>query len=177
VPVYGYFDFPKPSVLGFPTAVDPAHRSCRYLVQPPTVPSLARLWGYQSPPRGGRGRCRRACERTPIRGRRRCAAGGRLVSLTQRTTLPVRFGRICEAVKHWRCYLEGSSKFLVVTDHDTLRHLLKQPNNRLNKRQARYLRDLQPFAGSMTLAYRKGDLTEADPLSRRPHFVPQATVP
>jgi hypothetical protein len=52
-----------------------------------------------------------------------------------------------------------------------------QPNNMLNKRQARYLRDLQPFAGSMTLAYRKGVVNEADPLSRRPDFVPHATVP
>jgi hypothetical protein len=59
---------------------------------------------------------------------------------------------VCEAVKHWRCYLEECSKFLVVTDHDTLRHLLEQPNNMLNKRQARYLRDLQPFVGPMTLA-------------------------
>jgi hypothetical protein len=47
----------------------------------------------------------------------------------------------------------------------------------LNKRQARYLRDLQPFVGSMTLAYRKGAMNEADPLSRRPNFVPRATVP
>jgi hypothetical protein len=83
---------------------------------------------------------------------------------------------VCEAVKHWRCYLEGCSEFLVVTDHDTLRHLLRQPN-KLNKRQARYLRDLQPFVGSLTIAYRKGALDEADPLSRRPDFVPQATVP
>jgi hypothetical protein len=52
-----------------------------------------------------------------------------------------------------------------------------QPNNMLNKRQARYLRDLQPFVGSMTLAYRKGALNEADPLSRRPDFVLQATFP
>jgi hypothetical protein len=29
----------------------------------------------------------------------------------------------------------------------------------------------------MTLAYRKGALHENDPLSRRPDFVPQATVP
>jgi hypothetical protein len=70
--------FPKPSVRGFSTAADPADRSCRYLVQPPTVQGLARLRGYQRPPRGGRGRCRRACERTPLRGRRRCAADGRL---------------------------------------------------------------------------------------------------
>jgi hypothetical protein len=47
----------------------------------------------------------------------------------------------------------------------------------LNKRQARYLRDLQTFVGSMTLAYRKRALNEADPLSRRSDFVPQATIP
>jgi hypothetical protein len=29
----------------------------------------------------------------------------------------------------------------------------------------------------MTLAYRKGALNEDDPLSRRPNFVPHATVP
>jgi hypothetical protein len=29
----------------------------------------------------------------------------------------------------------------------------------------------------MTLAYRKGALNEADPSSRRPYFVPQATIP
>jgi hypothetical protein len=62
---------------GFPTSVDPADRNCPYLAQPPTVPSMARLRGYQRPLRGGRGRCRRACERTPLRGRRRCAAGER----------------------------------------------------------------------------------------------------
>jgi hypothetical protein len=85
---------------------------------------------------------------------------------------------VCEAVKHWRCYLEGCSKFLVITEHDTMRHLLTQPNKRLNKRQARYMRDLQPFVGSMTLAYCKGALNEADPLNgRRPDFVPQAKVP
>jgi hypothetical protein len=84
---------------------------------------------------------------------------------------------VCAAVKQWRCYLEGCSKFLVVTDHDTMRHLLRQPKNMMNKRQARYLRDLQPFMGSMTLAYRKGALNEAYPLRRRPNFVPQATFP
>jgi hypothetical protein len=45
------------------------------------------------------------------------------------------------------------------------------------KRQARYLRDLQPFVGSMTFAYRKGALNEDDPLSRRPDIVPLATFP
>jgi hypothetical protein len=47
----------------------------------------------------------------------------------------------------------------------------------LNKRQARYLRDLQPFVGTMTLAYHKGAVNEADLLSWRPYFVPQARVP
>jgi hypothetical protein len=37
-----------------------------------------------------------------------------------------------------------------------MQHGLRQPNNILNKRQARYLRDFQPFVGTMTLAYRKG---------------------
>jgi hypothetical protein len=41
---------------------------------------MARLRGYLRPPRGGRGRCRRACERTPLKSRRRYDAGGRLVS-------------------------------------------------------------------------------------------------
>jgi hypothetical protein len=35
---------------------------------------------------------------------------------------------VCESVKYWRCYLEGCSRFLVVRDHDTLRHLLWQSN-------------------------------------------------
>jgi hypothetical protein len=62
---------------------------------------------------------------------------------------------VCEVAKHWRCCLEGCSNLLVVTYHDdTLRHLLMQPNKMLIKRQARYMRDLQPFVGSMTLAYR-----------------------
>jgi hypothetical protein len=42
----------------------------------------------------------------------------------------------------------------------------------LNKRQASYMRDLQPFVGSMMLAYRKGALNEADLLSRCPDFIP-----
>jgi hypothetical protein len=39
------------------------------------------------------------------------------------------------------------------------------------------MRDLQPFLGSMTIAYRKGAMNETYPLSRRPDFVPHATVP
>jgi hypothetical protein len=50
---------------------------------------------------------------------------------------------VCEAVKHWRCCRKGCSNFLVVTNRDTLRHLLMQPNNKLNKRQGRYLREMK----------------------------------
>jgi hypothetical protein len=63
--------------------------------------------------------------------------------------------------------------FLVVTHHDTLRHMLGQSN----KWQGHSLRDLQPFVGARTLAYRKGALSEAYLLSRRPDIVPWATVP
>jgi hypothetical protein len=40
---------------------------------------MVRLHGYQRPPRGGRGRCRRVCERTHLRGRRRRAPLGLLI--------------------------------------------------------------------------------------------------
>jgi hypothetical protein len=66
--------FQTSSVLGFPINGDHADSSCRYLVWHLTVPSMAQLHGYRCPPRGGRGWCRRACERIPLRGRRRCAA-------------------------------------------------------------------------------------------------------
>jgi hypothetical protein len=36
----------------------------------------------------------------------------------------------------------------------------------LNNRHARYIRELQPFVGTITLKYRKEALDEADPLSR-----------
>jgi hypothetical protein len=49
-------------------------------------------------------------------------------------------------------------KFLVTSNHDTLR-------------QARYLRELHPFVGTMTLAYGKENLNEANPLGRRPDSV------
>jgi hypothetical protein len=65
--VYGHYDFAISSVHDFPTIDDLADRSCRYLVLPPTMPSMARDEVNQRPPRGGRGKCRRACERIPLR--------------------------------------------------------------------------------------------------------------
>jgi hypothetical protein len=65
----------------------------------------------------------------------------------------------------------------VVFNNDKQRHLLMQPSDRLNKRQARYMCDLQPFMGAMSLAYRKGSRNEADPLSQRADFYAQARLP
>jgi hypothetical protein len=102
--VYGYYVFPKPSVHGFPIAVDPADHSCRYLVQPPTVPSLARLRGYQRPPRGGRGRCRRACERNPSGAAAAAPAPGALIT-TALAMLPPQ----CPTVARAGCVAEARS--------------------------------------------------------------------
>jgi hypothetical protein len=43
---------------------------------------------------------------------------------------------VCEAVKHLWCDLDGCSKFLVVTNPDTLRYLLGQLNNKLNNHES-----------------------------------------
>jgi hypothetical protein len=157
--------YPRPRVDGTLNELKDANFYTR------TLPQMLRQWGLHE-----------SC----------CMSqGGRLLqpfSYWARTVNPTERGNtysaydlealaVSEADKHWRCYLEGCFKFLVVIDHDRLRHLLRQPNNKLNKRQARYMRDLQPFLGSMTLAYRKGALSEADPSSRRPDFVPHAAVP
>jgi hypothetical protein len=69
-------------------------------------------------------------------------------------------------------------KFLVVIDRDTERHVLMHPYSMLSNRQARYLRDLQPFVGTMSFVYPNGAQNEVDPLiSRRIDFVAYATVP
>jgi hypothetical protein len=38
---------------------------------------------------------------------------------------------VCGVVKHCMCYLVGCYEFLVVTNHDTIRHMLMQPNKKL----------------------------------------------
>jgi hypothetical protein len=68
--------FKSPLYMAFPTGADPADRAVG-----PLSPLPCQAWhgyGVSSAHHGDlRGR-RRACERTPLRGRRRCAAGGRL---------------------------------------------------------------------------------------------------
>jgi hypothetical protein len=70
------FFFKSPLYMAFPTAVDPADRAVG-----PLSPLPCQAWhGYgvsSAHHREVRG-CRRVWERTPLRGRRRCAAGGRL---------------------------------------------------------------------------------------------------
>jgi hypothetical protein len=67
LPYKAFRQLPIPRIAPASTSLSPR----------PSVPSMARQQGYKLPPRGGRGRCRRTCERTPVMGRSRCAAGGR----------------------------------------------------------------------------------------------------
>jgi hypothetical protein len=107
--------FQKPPVPGFfPAAVDPKDRRCKTvpLLRPRPTSFLrsfkplphsrlkaitglaaaserrALVWhgyGASSAHHGEVRGCRRACERNPLRGRRRCAAGGRLLKVTHVT--------------------------------------------------------------------------------------------
>ena len=56
---------------------------------------------------------------------------------------------VVEALKHWRCYLEACERFLISTDHDTLKHFMKQQN--LSARQARWLEYISPYANNMDI--------------------------
>jgi hypothetical protein len=71
----------------------------------------------------------------------------------------------------WRVYLLGCKCFLVITDHATLVHLLKQTSDKLTDRQSHWVEQLMPYANEMRILYRKGILSEADPVSRRPDFL------
>ena len=76
-----YF-FKSPLYRAFPTAADPTDRAVG-----PLSPLPCQAWhgyGVSSAHHGEVRGCRRACERTPLRGRRRCDAGGRLESTAQR---------------------------------------------------------------------------------------------
>ena len=70
----------------------------------------------------------------------------------------------------WSVYLLGWTFFSVVIDHGTLKHLLKQPSDKINARQGHLVERLMPFAQSTSILYRKGSMNEADPLSSRLFF-------
>jgi hypothetical protein len=70
--------FKSPLYMAFPTAPDPADRASG-----PLSPLPCQAWhgyGVSNAHHGEVRGCRRACDRTPLRGRRRCAAGGRSIT-------------------------------------------------------------------------------------------------
>ena len=80
-------------------------------------------------------------------------------------------GVVC-ALQEWRCYLAGSKKITVITDHATLRHLPDQST--VSRRHATWHEILSEFIGVnsdgeqvLEILYRKGKDNEADALSRR----------
>jgi len=72
---------------------------------------------------------------------------------------------VVNALKEWRCYLEGPVVTLV-TDHHPLIYLQTQAN--LSRRQTRWLEFLQRF--HLQWEYRPGRTNVADPLSRNPRL-------
>jgi len=60
----------------------------------------------------------------------------------------------------------------VVTGHVNLVHLLKQSSDKLADRETHWVEKIMPYASLMRNLYMKGILNEADPVSRRPDFLP-----
>ena len=78
---------------------------------------------------------------------------------------------VVDAIKTFRCYLEGCARITVITDHDTLRHFMKQKD--LSGRRARWSEYLSPYISYLEILYRKGSCNQADALSRRPDLEKQ----
>lgn len=78
---------------------------------------------------------------------------------------------VVNALKVWRCYLEGST-FFTNTDHESLKYLMTQPH--LSRRQARWVEFLQQFDTS--IKYMPGPTNPADALSRRPDLALNAVT-
>lgn len=72
---------------------------------------------------------------------------------------------VINALREWRCYLEGAPNVTVVTDHQPLTHLATlRADGLLSRRQARWIEFLQ--SQMVTWQYRPGRINVADPLSR-----------
>lgn len=76
------------------------------------------------------------------------------------------FLAIIHALKQWRCYLEGSKKVTIVTDHQPLTYLQTQQG--LSRRQARWIEFLSRF--NWVIKYKPGAGNLADAISRNPAF-------
>lgn len=70
---------------------------------------------------------------------------------------------VIEALREWRCYLEGAH-FNVYTDHQPLTYM--DSKDTLSRRQIRWAEELQRY--DFTWNYKKGTSNVADPLSRVP---------
>jgi hypothetical protein len=71
---------------------------------------------------------------------------------------------LVSACKEWRCYLESSAPFTLVTDHQALTYLQNQEV--ISRRLARWLEFLGRF--KYNIVYQPGAGNPADPLSRKP---------
>ena len=78
-----------------------------------------------------------------------------------------------EAVsKVLRMYLLGCNCSSMVTDHANLVHLLKLLSDKSAHMQTRCVEKLMSYANLMRILFRKGILNEANPVPRRPDFLP-----
>jgi hypothetical protein len=74
---------------------------------------------------------------------------------------------VIEALREWRCYLEGA-EFNVYTDHQPLTYM--DSKDSLSRRQVRWAEELQRY--NFKWNYKKGATNVADPLSRLPTMHP-----
>jgi hypothetical protein len=70
-----------------------------------------------------------------------------------------------DVLLNFRCCLDGTAGFTVITDHDTLRHFFRQRD--LSSRQVRWLQVLAPYQRQMDIVNKKGAVKHADALPRR----------
>lgn len=77
---------------------------------------------------------------------------------------------IIESLEHWSHYLLGlSEKFLLLTDHEALKGVIKAPARDLRGRLARWVYRLAPF--DFDIEHQPGKLNPADGISRRPDYM------
>jgi hypothetical protein len=77
---------------------------------------------------------------------------------------------IVESLEEWRHYLEGTeAPFVVLTDHEALKGVIKSPSRDLRGRLARWVYRLSQF--DFEIRHRPGVTNPADGLSRRPDYM------